>query len=349
MPRKPGFTLVELLVVIAIIGVLVALLLPAVQAAREAARRTQCTNNIRQLGIAQQTYHTAHNGFPAGITVEHESGCESDWDNLPMGGICPDTLPHLSYMVWMFPYFEYGTLFDRMDFSDAALQRWYEEEEDGGWGETVLATVVPILVCPSDGIGNNPVPLQTNPVGKFFSKSNYLAFFSGCDDRDQARDIAGQYPEWRAVYGVNRRTKVSHISDGSSNTMMMSEYIKGVGNDFRGYFWGAHAGGGALYAKFTPNSSIPDFLFPKPGWCDPESNDPASNRPCVQGDWPARETTSTSRSMHPAGVNVLMADSSVTFVSQDIDLGVWRGMSSMQGEEMAGESVQKECPGFPGE
>ena len=341
MPRPRGFTLVELLVVIAIIGILVALLLPAIQAAREAARRTQCMNNMRQLGVAQQTYHTAHNGFPAGITVEPENNCQQHWQNQPnMNGICPSNYPHVSYMAWLYPYFELGAAFDQMDFDYDPGNPWYVS-----WPDEALATVVPILVCPSDGIGANPFPLASEPVGKLYSKSNYLAFFSGCEDMDQARDIGGAIPLWRAVFGVGRSTQIAKISDGSSNTMTMSEYITGVGNDHRGYFWGAHAGGGAIYTKFTPNTSATDVLFDKPGWCPDGSNDPANNRPCVTV-WPPFTTTSAARSMHPDGVNVLMADSSVTFVSQDIDLRTWRGMSSMQGGELPDESMEAKsrCP-----
>jgi prepilin-type N-terminal cleavage/methylation domain-containing protein/prepilin-type processing-associated H-X9-DG protein len=343
-----GFTLVELLVVIAIIGILVALLLPAVQSAREAARRAQCLNHLRQLGIALHNYHSAGGGFPAGISVGYESGCERAWGHQQgMNGICPNNPPHLSYMPWLFPYFEATNAYDNMDFSHNVIAVdpfWH-----GNWPDAALATVVPTLVCPSDGMGNNPVPLATNPVGKFYAKSNYLAFFSGCDDRDVARDIAGEYPEWRAAFGVNRQTRVSKIADGSSHTMLMSEYITGIENDFRGYFWGAHAGGGSLYTKFTPNTSSPDVLFPKAGWCPPASNDPLSNRPCINGDWPPLETTAAARSMHPGGVNVLMGDGSVRFVSDSIDLGIWRGMASIQGGEVDGQSVWKECPGYPGE
>jgi prepilin-type N-terminal cleavage/methylation domain-containing protein len=329
-PRR-GFTLVELLVVIAIIGILVTLLLPAVQAAREAARRMQCANNIRQFGIALHNYHSAFGTFPTGQYSQHFPGrnCgDAGWD-----GLCIYNLPHLTFMVWMYMYIEEGSTFDRMDPGGFTGRdenaAWYTV-----WDGDILAKTVPTFLCPSDGIGVNPWSPSGHP--DFFAKGNYHGVFSGDTMADVGADIAehnspNYKPKRRAVFGVNRWTRIKHILDGTSKTMVMSELTDGA-EDMRGYIWEANAAGGAVFTLYQPNTSEKDILAGWTlDWCPPGSDQPENNRPCDgSGGSNFLQTTGAARSMHPGGVQALLADGSVHFVDETINLVIWRRLAAMK-------------------
>ena len=318
-----AFTLVELLVVIAIIGILIAMLLPAVQSAREGARRTTCTNNLKQLGLAHHTYHAAEEQFPVGFVN----------DNCAINSYCPYNYPQTSYMLRLFPYFERNAQFDGMDFSVA----WWEW---GNWSAEVTGAAMETLICPSD-IGLKIIPANSIPTtgetNTPLAKSNYLAFFNGF----QLRDIGNERdPRTQAAFGSNRGASIGKISDGTSTTMLMAEYLRGISSspgffgDNRGFFWTFQAGGSALFTRTTPNSSAPDVLVSDRNWCERNMNVPEQNLPCVKssGDW--SDTTATSRSRHFRGVHVLMADGHVRFVSDDINLGLWRALATIGGGEI---------------
>lgn len=303
-PPKVGFTLVELLVVITIIGILIALLLPAVQAAREAARRAQCANNMRQLGIALHSFHAAEGHFPPGVMAKGRFS-----QSLPYEWVY---LVHL-----LLPHFEqenyysaiHGPVFD-------IPNPWIAPNQ---WPSAVDGSDFSFLLCPSDAIVEEYATLSTLRL----SKSNYLGLFSGLSD--QVGFGATIAESQRAVFRVGVGTSLAEIKDGSSCTLAMAEYLKGVGPiDARGVFYTNRAGCQALYVTLGPNSSSPDDLCDSLCPSGGTPNEPSMNLPCVSTDHDNGNYASP-RSRHPGGVHALFCDGSVHFISDDVDsICVWR-------------------------
>ena len=318
---KSGFTLVELLVVIAIIGILVGLLLPAVQAAREAARRMQCSNNLKQIALAMHLYHDVHRNLPVGAW----GCCWGTWQG--------HVLPHLEQT------------------SLANLYVWGQDlQRYGGTLNLVVTTKnLPAFTCPSDSPW----------IGTSFSgvtSHNYVANFGNTGYRVPADAIAlnlervveqnmfgityGGAPFERTGHNFDsfQRPKAvrafgfASISDGTSNTLLLSETVQGRESggvrDLRGFTW---FGNGAKFMTYlTPNSSQPDVLAALS-----QCNIPAGNPPCT-GSTSSRPITFAARSKHTGGVQTAMVDGSVSFVSQNIDAITWNGLGTSQGGEVLG-------------
>ncbi|MEW4452270.1 DUF1559 domain-containing protein [Bremerella sp. JC817] len=193
-PRRRGFTLVELLVVIAIIGVLVALLLPAVQQARETARRMQCTNNLKQMGVALHNYHDTFLAFPIGQLKHNHFG--NDWDPT----------------VWsaaILPFMEQQTVYERIQQEWAARNWEFDRGSDG-----VGATVIQAYVCPAD-----PGPEKQQEYHQDMAKSNYKGCLGSSlpADNDYARSTVN------GMFGTNFSTQMRDVIDGTSNTICVGE------------------------------------------------------------------------------------------------------------------------------
>jgi prepilin-type N-terminal cleavage/methylation domain-containing protein len=312
LPPLHGFTLVELLVVIAIIGILVALLLPAIQAARESARRSQCQNNIKQLALALRLRHDAHGSFPMGTVWTNRNA----YYDSPRSG-----WSHLIY-----PYLEEQAAYDLLpkSASSQSWMPWWDPVSQSANSPT--SVTIPTWLCPSDGDGalRNVQPWGT------FSLGNYHAFFGGLN---LGGAVAGKRLELGPM-GINFGAQLKDITDGSSKTMLLGEYLRSRGGpmDQRGMIWGDQPAYGSIYTQLSPNSGSPDLIYQ--GWCE---NQPNANLPCIQGDT-GPNNTAASRSSHPGGVYVAMADSSVRLVSENVDLvNVWRPLVTIAGQEVIAE------------
>jgi prepilin-type N-terminal cleavage/methylation domain-containing protein/prepilin-type processing-associated H-X9-DG protein len=325
--NRRGFTLVELLVVIAIIGILIALLLPAVQFAREAARRSQCSNSLKQLGVAMHLYHDVHNKLPGGVGTY---------------GCCWGT-----WQVRILPYIEQVEFFNR--FKNLDGHDGTPVEINGAivtgvryghvWNrQNVTTHRIALLTCPSDtknapllqitshnyvvNFGNTSF-FQTTLNGITFKGAPFSAYTNSTSDDGPVN--AAQAATWTRLYG--KPVGLAEIYDGTSNTLMMSEVIQGRLDDLRGFTWWGGATGFVTY--LTPNSNEPDVVTG--GICRSlQSNNP----PCVTASTVTRPRMMGARSWHAGrGVNTNFCDGSVKYIGRNIDFWVWQALGTAYGSE----------------
>jgi prepilin-type processing-associated H-X9-DG protein/prepilin-type N-terminal cleavage/methylation domain-containing protein len=312
--KSTAFTLVELLVVITIIGVLISLLLPAVQAAREAARRLQCSNNMKQLGVAMHSFAAQQGTLPPGTKATTRMS-----NSVALYGAYEWTY----FLHLLLPYMEQQAYYEALDGPTFNVtDPWVSPATT--W-LNVKNVSLAALLCPSDGLGGlfvdftyHAASLPTAP------KSNYLGLFSGLNDGDAYtcgnRDQLG-------VFRYGKGTAFARITDGASNTMAVAEYLKGVDSyDIRGSFYTNRAGCQTLFVTLGPNSSAYDniILDADGAFCSNGHNQPDQNLPCTVGS--DNENFASPRSRHPGGVNVLFCDGSVHFIQNSIDITTWRNL-----------------------
>jgi prepilin-type N-terminal cleavage/methylation domain-containing protein/prepilin-type processing-associated H-X9-DG protein len=322
--RRSGFTLVELLVVIAIIGILVGLLLPAVQAAREAARRMECSNNLKQIGLALQNYHDANGSFPA----------SAEWGP----GRPPYTLPyHHTWLTAILPYIEQQPLYDQTDFRLPA------------WGQPITSTLVPFLECPSDAEYRSVYEAHNITPTSYAGSEGYhwwpTATVGAGFPRPGLNDPITRTAELSGLFTVTRHHRMRDITDGTSNTMIVAEADGGGfgGGPFQTCNTGARRiGGGRVfrsafvataYAGWAGNEAGQnnvvevDGSAKSPGWFRAA---PHAFTPTYLTAWgPATEWPGTS-SFHPTGMNTLFADGSVAFLTFGMDYGTYIKVNALR-------------------
>jgi len=310
-PARParGFTLIELLVVIAIIAVLIALLLPAVQAAREAARRAQCVNNLKQLGLALHNYQSSNDQFPIGVYRVPSSGL-----NLPNGY-------KAVFVVSLMSFFEQRALYDSYN-----MGLLFNAADNA----TTRLVTINVFQCPSDRSqmfnqisGTSFVPMDT--------KGSYGLNWGANTYWDQGRGNGQTAAPFYMAYGAT----FAAITDGTSNTLAMLEMRQTPspdGNppaiDRRARLWNDDSATYEVSTRFGPNSKLPDY-----GVC---VSDPTQGIPCINDTNSAnsRDFYMGARSRHPGGVNGLLCDGSVRYFKDSIGIPVWQGLSTMNGGEV---------------
>lgn len=322
--RSYGFTLVELLVVIAIIGVLIGLLLPAVQKAREASSRMSCTNNLKQLGLALHNYHDSFRALPAGRVSQ---GASEGWGQPVYKS--DSTLYNRHGLVVLLPYLEGQTLYQRMilnaAFGDFLSNRVPQNPGPGPSAGSIIAvpdaisslnaaisaTKIPVLLCPSD---NGPPLIAPSPLyspdlgttGIKAYKTSY-DFIASSQGELYFNWWANQTASNRYVFGEDSNTKLTDITDGTSNTLVMGEQTLDTFNGVTS----AWAYVGWQSVGIDP-VGVNNVTVPVTGinvW------QYLTNAPRVG----ARATWYTAASLHPNGANFLFGDGHVFFVSQTIN------------------------------
>jgi prepilin-type N-terminal cleavage/methylation domain-containing protein/prepilin-type processing-associated H-X9-DG protein len=339
--RHTGFTLIEILVVIAIIGVLVGLLLPAVQSAREASRRTQCVNNLKQVGIALANYNDMHQVIVPGrifgldVGPPPRSGC----DGTMLSG-CQDT----PWFVMMLPQLEQQPLYNQFNFALGTEGPVYLNYLGYFSNTTVFATKVSSFQCPSDR--EESFQFQAEFLGGLFSgptitKGNYAVSW-GNTEWDQANLTNPAVTYLNSAFGHTNRT-FSMVTDGASNTIFLAEIRQGAPYDIRGVIWTSVPGAGSFMTRFTPNNTIDIYHIdssgvdelPDPTLCVTE---PDQGLPCI-GNASQHSSFAGARSSHPGGINALFGDGSVRIARDTINPKIWVALNSIAaGEVLSSDS-----------
>jgi prepilin-type N-terminal cleavage/methylation domain-containing protein/prepilin-type processing-associated H-X9-DG protein len=349
--RQAGFTLIELLVVIAVIGVLTAILLPAVQSAREAARRTQCVTRMRDLGIALNSFYASHGHFPVGA----EAKASTTFPNNPHVFYRWSTLAHLT------PYLEQSEAHNLINFN-LPMYRMAQGQGIGLTPEvaTAVSTRLANFLCPSD----LDAPSLSDDGTTRYGPTNYVVCTGS--------GINGGTPfETNGVFYINSRIRIADIFDGTSHTVFISESTLGQGREKlqgssnvrpqtdyaspllfgdssltengcrsafiwnntnrRGFFWASGEYRCTLYNHYLlPND-------PKIDCIGSRSNTSEDVKTMFAAfGWRA------ARSRHPGGVHVVMGDGSAGFVGNGIDASVWKAASTRAGGET--ESLSGDLP-----
>ncbi len=325
---RRGFTLIELLVVIAIIAVLIALLLPAVQQAREAARRSQCKNNLKQLGLAMFNYEETHKCFPPNQGL--------------LGTAVWDVNGKGTHLVQLLPFIDSAPLYNNINFAAAGPP--YTTVLPSG--SLLRSTTLPVLMCPSDTRpalnGDSALTNYAGSIGTAWQQSangcNIATIVGSGDTNGDGEDWYGNggtnfglvrtdYADSNGCSGMVARSawccKTSYVTDGLSNTIMMGEIRPMCERDFSARGW--------VYSDALWMATTAPLNYPT---C---TDDPGfGSTPCRQNalNW---NTTMGFKSKHTGGVHFVMGDGTVRFISQTIDHPTYQRLGDRHDGRTVGE------------
>jgi prepilin-type N-terminal cleavage/methylation domain-containing protein/prepilin-type processing-associated H-X9-DG protein len=326
---RRGFTLIELLVVIAIIAVLIGLLMPAVQGARESARRAQCTNNLKQIGLALHGYETTHGSFPIGVLRSAPApACTTNW--------------RYTLFTYMLPSLEQTNLHNSINFNvtTSSIRN-----------VTALETSLAVYLCPSDlpsqGKLNGPGELKSigESQGSYAGVAGTTEVFRYVYTQQSGKNASRCFViEANGAFGVNFNFKAREFLDGLSNTLFVGEtsrYRNEPSSIFNVWDQGDWFGDG-----LSANSSRPQGI----AYAVPTINAPASLddvSPIIDPDpfswWQKPQALLYGqfgfRSQHPGGANFVMADGSIKFLKSTISMPIYRALSTRSGKEVVGSDA----------
>ncbi len=309
--HRIGFTLIEVLVVISITGVVAGMLMPAVQQARSAAQRTQCQNNLKQIGLACHNYHAVHGQLPpAQYPVTGQSAASR-----------------------LLPFLEQDNVYQLID-----LNASYSAPEN----EAAIANEIKLFRCPSD-VNENPMPSLGGAINYMACKGNGIVWLG-----DTGPNVGMPAPD--GVFTYDSKTRFTDITDGTSNTALFSERLLGDGSNaivspVSDVFFSP------LFPT-TPDQAEADCeavditnlanqfpLFMGAPWLNGQHTFQTIARPNGRscGFFIALRAVMPPSSRHPGGVNLGLADGSVRWVGNEIDLTTWRALGSINGDEVVGE------------
>jgi prepilin-type N-terminal cleavage/methylation domain-containing protein/prepilin-type processing-associated H-X9-DG protein len=344
VPPPRGFTLIELLVVIAIIAILIALLLPAVQSAREAARRAQCTNNLKQIGLALHNYVSALGVFPPGYVSAVDrtvlDACNQDNEN--RAGV--DLGTGWAWGSLILPYMEQQPVYNSINFNLSVAFRA---------NDTCSLTALSVYLCPSDP-GPSVVPVFSDPpdpanpgtysashIVDTLSRGNYVGMYglgeicaqSGANDSPN-NNGAGPLGVHAGVFYRNSSTSVAEIRDGTSQTIAVGErshnlsYVTWVARSINGWL-----------GKTSPIEGGTDLFNPSPEECWTQIMGPCGLEDGVRTINNPQAHVEDYWSRHPGGANFLFADGSVHFLKSTINPIPWRALATRAyGEVISSDS-----------
>ena len=314
LSKSRGFTLIELLVVIAIIAILIALLLPAVQQAREAARRSQCKNNLKQIGLALHNYHDTHRCFPPGHVATQ--------GNAATFGTNATCTVGYAWSTFCLPFMDQAPLYNTLQVGSANLlvPVWDDANTNQPVGvataamQTAAGTILAAYMCPSDASG------ERNPAYGNNAKSNYPAVWGNNSTADTTSAPNG-------IFGYNSKTLIRAITDGTSNTFMVGERhatTSGVPNTNTGAIWLA---------------PMADYANPGSGVTSAGSARNGNAVLGVIGTSLAMSSTSAAAfsSIHEGGSHFLMADGAVKFVGENVNSTTLSYLSQKADNQVVGE------------